>query len=102
MSSEKVLLGILAGIAIGATLGILFAPDKGSETRKKFSKKRMDYADALKDKFDGVVGNLGKKYESTRQEAKDLVSKGKTKYLEAKKEVRNTATDFKHDGAMGI
>ena len=37
MGSGKVLLGVLAGVAVGATLGILFAPDKGSETRKKIS-----------------------------------------------------------------
>lgn len=33
--SSNTILGILAGTAIGATLGILFAPDKGSSTRKK-------------------------------------------------------------------
>jgi hypothetical protein len=46
MSSGKVLLGVLAGVAAGAFLGILFAPDKGLNTRKKIVKKGEDYADA--------------------------------------------------------
>ena len=34
MKSGKVLLGVLAGAAAGALLGILFAPEKGTKTRK--------------------------------------------------------------------
>ena len=37
MSTEKVVVGVLAGIAVGVLFGVLFAPDKGSETRKKIS-----------------------------------------------------------------
>jgi gas vesicle protein len=51
MSSKKVILGVLAGIATGALLGVLFSPGKGSETRKKLSVKKDDYSRTLKAKF---------------------------------------------------
>ncbi len=35
MSTGKVVLGTLAGIAIGAIAGILLAPEKGSTTRRQ-------------------------------------------------------------------
>jgi gas vesicle protein len=34
MKTDKVILGILGGIAAGAILGILFAPEKGKEQEK--------------------------------------------------------------------
>ncbi|MEJ7683756.1 MAG: YtxH domain-containing protein [Segetibacter sp.] len=41
-SGSKVLLGVLAGAATGAILGVLFAPDKGMETRRKISDSSRD------------------------------------------------------------
>ncbi|MBK5273416.1 MAG: YtxH domain-containing protein [Bacteroidia bacterium] len=79
MSSGKVLLGVLAGVAVGATLGILFAPDKGSSTREKISKKGHDYADDLGDKFNQFMGSIKKKFESVKSEAVSLAENGKKK-----------------------
>ena len=79
MSSGNVLLGVLAGVAIGATLGILYAPDKGSATRVKISQKSQDYADELSAKFDEIVKGLTEKIESVSEEAMLMTKNGKSK-----------------------
>lgn len=54
MEAGKFLLGALAGVAIGAVAGVLMAPDKGSETRRKLAQKGTDMAGGLKDKYSGL------------------------------------------------
>jgi len=75
MSSGKVFLGVLAGVATGALLGILFAPDKGCETRKKIAKKGQDYVDDLKEKMNEVIEDVTTKFESGVKEIKDSAKK---------------------------
>ncbi len=48
-NTSNVLIGLLAGLAAGAALGILLAPDKGSETRDKLSQSLKDLGDSIKD-----------------------------------------------------
>ena len=88
MSKEKVLLGVLAGVAIGATLGILFAPDKGWNTRKRISKKAEDLTEDLRDKFEEILDSISVKVDNIKEEASDF--KGK-RSSETKKEAK-TAT----------
>jgi gas vesicle protein len=71
MSSGKLLLGVLAGVAAGAVLGILFAPDKGKDTRKKIVKKGEDYVDEIKGKFNGLIDDLSKKMDGVHAKAKE-------------------------------
>jgi gas vesicle protein len=47
----KLISALVLGAVIGAGLGILFAPDKGSETRKKILSKSGGLGDILKEKF---------------------------------------------------
>ena len=51
MNAGKLILGVAAGVAVGAALGVLFAPDKGTTTRKKISKKGHDLTYDLERKF---------------------------------------------------
>jgi gas vesicle protein len=84
MESGKVLLGVLAGIAIGSAFGILLAPEKGSVTRKKILKKGEDYTDELTEKLDNFIEESLKKYEDAIHKAEDLYTKGKSRYEEMK------------------
>jgi gas vesicle protein len=47
--SSKVLISFIGGAVVGAALGILFAPDKGSNTRKKIAKSAADLKDEIAD-----------------------------------------------------
>lgn len=69
--SGKVLLGVLAGMTAGAVLGVLFAPDKGSETRRKIAEKGEDYAEAVKERFNEMVDSFSEKFEKMKAEAEN-------------------------------
>lgn len=46
---------LLTGVAAGAVLGILFAPDKGEESRKKVKKAAEDCFDKVKEKMSDIA-----------------------------------------------
>jgi gas vesicle protein len=86
MESSKVLLGILGGVAAGAILGILFAPDKGVNTRKKLVDQGKDYSDNLKGKLESLKKDVNDGYNNLLADAKDMMSK-ETKDMLSKREV---------------
>ena len=68
-NTGKMIGALLIGAAIGGALGILFAPDKGSETRKKLVGKADDLTDNLKEKFSSLFEEAKKEYEAQKDKA---------------------------------
>jgi gas vesicle protein len=87
MNSGKVVLGILVGAGIGAALGLLYAPEKGSTTRRHIGNKKDDIADSLKEMLNEYVDSYAKKYEKVSSSAKNVVADGKSKLNELKSEI---------------
>jgi gas vesicle protein len=85
MSSGKVVLGLLAGVAAGAVAGLLFAPAKGSDTRKKIAKKGKNYEKKLGKKFSDNMDMANKKFEKIKAEVTDFAKKNMQKAEQVKK-----------------
>ncbi len=91
MKGGKVFLGFLGGVAAGALLGILLAPDKGSKTRKKIVRKGEDYVEDVKEKISDMVDDVNQKISSVMQEASNLARKGKAKVNSMKEDIADNA-----------
>lgn len=65
-NTGNVLLALLTGAAIGAGIGILYAPDEGSETRRKIRQKATD----VKDDFSTRLSHAKEEISRTAEEKK--------------------------------
>ena len=71
--------GIVLGLLIGAGLGVLLAPEKGSVTRDKLKKEGKGVKDQITEDFNEVKEDLSKAAssgkEKFKEELKDFASK---------------------------
>ena len=95
MKNSDVLLGVLGGVAIGAILGVLFAPAKGSETRKKIVDKSEDLTDTIKEsiaKFSEKIAETVDGFKSEANDiiadAKDIINHEKENFVNAKEQIK--------------
>ena len=94
MSTGKVVLGTMAGLAIGGILGILFAPEKGSVTRQQIMDKGNDYADELKSKYNEFADSIAEKLQSGKEFVEVLAENGKAEFDEIKNDNTYSASNF--------
>jgi gas vesicle protein len=79
-------LGLLAGAAIGAAVGMLFTPQKGTVLRRTIRRKGEDIASDVAETIEDRIGQLSdaftEKLEMLKSEVKSRI---------------NTVTDFSND-----
>ncbi len=60
-NTGNTLLALVTGAAIGAAVGLLYAPESGEETRKKLSKDAKQAQDKFNKKYQETSSNLSTK-----------------------------------------
>ena len=57
-TKSKIILGLVGAAAAGVVVGLLLAPEKGTDMRKKLSKSAGDWAGQLTDIFANAKGEI--------------------------------------------
>lgn len=84
---------LLAGLAVGAVLGVLFAPDSGKKTRERISDKALDATDNIKDGFHSIKERMATGKDSLVSMKDRLVDNVKSKANTVSQEFK----DFKNE-----
>jgi gas vesicle protein len=80
-SAADTLLWFAAGLAVGAAVGILFAPKPGAETRRQLADLAADGRNALADQGKGLVDRSREIFERGKDladEAAELFDRGRS------------------------
>lgn len=91
--SSLPVVALLTGLAVGAVIGVLFAPERGADIRTKISDKAKDLSDAAKDKLQSVKN----KFHSEGHELAELKDEVVDKVKSKAKEVENLKDEVVDD-----
>ncbi len=81
-STGSFIIGLLSGAAIGAAFGLLYAPEKGVETRDKLGQKANDLKEDLDERFEDLkdyvhdtIGDMKEKVVEMKEKVVDIKEK---------------------------
>ncbi len=74
-STSNLFIGFFAGLTVGAILGVLYAPDKGTNTRKKIVKKTQELAEDIEERFDELKEEVTDLVEDVKENLSDKKEK---------------------------
>jgi gas vesicle protein len=79
-STTKVILGIVGAAAAGAVIGMLLAPEKGSDIRQKVKDAANDWACQLADLFAEGKSEFSNLTNKATRKAKDMTGQAEDRY----------------------
>jgi gas vesicle protein len=86
-TTSKVILGILGAAAAGVVIGLLVAPEKGKDTRKRLKKTAEEWADSMshlwargKEASDNIAKDMKEKAGYAKNVAEEKVNKAKESF----------------------
>jgi gas vesicle protein len=89
-STTKVVGALVLGAAVGAALGVLFAPKKGSETRQDIADNAKKMTKNLKNKFQGQVDELKDQVAKAEKFLEDNVSNAREAVADKVADAKNS------------
>ena len=82
-TTSKIALGVVGALAAGVVIGLMIAPDKGSEVRKRIKKTAGDWADNLTHLFtkaEEEMDGAGEKVRRAKSAAEEKVNQMKESF----------------------
>ncbi|WP_139423210.1 YtxH domain-containing protein [Chryseobacterium mulctrae] len=101
-NSASILAPLVTGLAAGVIIGILYAPEKGAETRKKIKTKANDLKDQATNKYLAVSDTVKDQYDTISSTFTNVGNSVKDNFDKYKDQIVSTTTEVIKDVEMKL